>query len=74
MPKNTGAGVILAGLSMICGFALIWHIWWLAVAAFAGVIGGVIIHTFNYHRDYHIPADEVARVESERGRLLAQQA
>ena len=74
MPKNTGAGVILAGLSMICGFALIWHIWWLAVAAFAGVIGGAIIHTFNYHRDYHIPADEVARVESERGRLLAQQA
>jgi len=74
MPKNTGAGVILAGLSMICGFAMIWHIWWLAIAAFAGVIGGVIIHTFNYHRDFHLSADEVARVEGERSRLLAQQS
>ncbi|MGK9797788.1 MetQ/NlpA family ABC transporter substrate-binding protein, partial [Salmonella enterica subsp. enterica] len=27
MPKNTGAGIILAGLSTVLGFALIWHMW-----------------------------------------------
>ena len=28
-------------------------------------------HTFNYDRDYHIPAEEVERVEAERTRMLA---
>merc|ERR1711965_39990 len=27
MPKNTGAGIILAGLSVVLGVALIWYIW-----------------------------------------------
>jgi cytochrome o ubiquinol oxidase subunit 1 len=25
-----------------------------------------IVHTFNYKRDYYIPADEVVRTEAER--------
>jgi len=74
MPKSTGAGFILAVLAMICGFAMIWHIWWLAPAAFVAFLATVIIHSFNAHRDFHIPAEEVARVEAERSRLLAQQA
>ncbi|MDB5974573.1 MAG: ubiquinol oxidase subunit [Nevskia sp.] len=72
MPKNTGAGVILAFLAMACGFAMIWHIWWMAGASFVGLIGSAIVHTFNYHRDFHIPAEEVARIEDTRSRLLAQ--
>jgi len=71
MPKNTGAGIILAGLSTLCGFALIWHMWLLAAMAFAAIVGGAIYHTFNYNRDYHIPADAVARVETERSLQLA---
>jgi cytochrome o ubiquinol oxidase subunit 1 len=74
MPKSTPAGLILALAALACGFALIWHIWWLAAASFFGFIATVIIHSFNYHRDFHIPAEEVARVEAERTRLLAQQA
>ncbi len=71
MPKNTAAGVVLAGISLICGFALVWHIWWLAGASFFALIAGAIYHSFNYDRDYHIPADEVTRVEAERTRQLA---
>jgi len=74
MPSNTGAGIILAGIATVCGFALIWHIWWLAAVSFAGLIGSAIIHTFNYKRDYHIPAEEVAATEAERIRLAAQGA
>ena len=74
MPSNTGAGILLAGVATVCGFALIWHIWWLAIASFAGLIGGAIFHTFNYKRDYHIPAEEVAATEAERIRLAAQGA
>jgi cytochrome o ubiquinol oxidase subunit 1 len=71
MPSNTGAGVIIAGLATICGFALVWYIWWLAALSFAGVVIASIIHTFNYGRDYHIPADEVRATEAARDRQLA---
>jgi len=66
MPRNTGAGVVLAGLSTILGFGLIWHIWWIAAPALVALILGSIIHTFNYKRDYHIPVDVVAAKEAER--------
>ncbi len=26
----------------------------------------VLVHTFNYKRDYYIPADDVVRIESDR--------
>ncbi|TDR89654.1 cytochrome o ubiquinol oxidase subunit I [Enterovirga rhinocerotis] len=70
MPHNTWAGIVLAGLAMVCGFALIWYIWWLAALSFAAIIATTIAHTFNYDRDYHIPAEEVVRAEEERTRLL----
>jgi cytochrome o ubiquinol oxidase subunit I len=71
MPRNTGTGVIIAGLSTICGFALVWYIWWLAALAFAGIVIASILHTFNYARDYHIPAEEVRATEDARDRQLA---
>ncbi len=71
MPANTGAGIIIAGLSTLLGFALIWHMWLIAALSFAAIVGGTIYHTFNYKRDYYIPAEEVARTEAERTRLLA---
>ncbi|PGH58514.1 cytochrome o ubiquinol oxidase subunit I [Azospirillum palustre] len=73
MPSNTGTGIILAGLSTALGFALIWHIWWLAAVSFIGLLAVAINHTFNYNRDFHIPVDEVVRTENERTRLLSGQ-
>ncbi|CAJ0785148.1 MULTISPECIES: cytochrome o ubiquinol oxidase subunit I [Ralstonia] len=71
MPKGTAAGIVLAGLSTVCGFALIWHIWWLAILSFAATIVSAIIHTFNYKRDYYIPAEDVVRTEASRTQLMA---
>jgi cytochrome o ubiquinol oxidase subunit 1 len=73
MPSNTGAGIILAGISVALGFAMVWHIWWLAAVSFIGLLVVAIGHTFNYNRDFHIPVDEVVRTESERTRLLSGQ-
>lgn len=74
MPKNTSAGVILAVLSAAFGFAMIWHMWLVAGVSFAAVLIYAIAHTFNYKRDYYIPAEEVVRTEAERTRLLANHA
>ncbi|VVE01661.1 cytochrome o ubiquinol oxidase subunit I [Pandoraea cepalis] len=72
MPKNTGAGIILAGLATVCGFGLIWHMWLVVIVAFVALLATAIGHTFNYHREYYIPADQVEQTEAARTRLLAQ--
>jgi cytochrome o ubiquinol oxidase subunit 1 len=70
MPKNTGAGFIIGMLATGMGFALIWHMWLFAALGFAATVIAAIVHTFNYDRDYHIPADAVTRAEDERTRAL----
>jgi cytochrome o ubiquinol oxidase subunit I len=45
--------------------------WWLAAASFAGLLAVAIGHTFNYKRDFDIPAETVVQTEGERTRLLA---
>ena len=72
MPKNTAAGMVLAGLSTVLGFALIWYIWWLAALSFVALIAAAIIHTFNYNRDYYLPAEDVVRLEGQRTARLAE--
>jgi cytochrome o ubiquinol oxidase subunit 1 len=68
MPHNTGAGVIISAIAMVMGFAMIWYIWWLAALSLVALVAAIIIHTFNYNRDYYVPADEVAEIENARGR------
>ena len=74
MPKNTGAGMVLAALSTVLGFALVWYIWWLAALSFVGLIAAAIGHTFNYDRDEIIPLEDVARLESLRTAQLGGRA
>jgi len=71
MPSNTGAGVILAGLATVMGFALIWYMWWLAALSFFALIAYAIFHTFNYKRDYYIPAETVQATEDAHTKALA---
>ncbi|MDR3369963.1 cytochrome o ubiquinol oxidase subunit I [Rhodoferax sp.] len=71
MPKNTAAGVVIAGLCTVMGFALIWQMWLIAAVSFAAVLVSAIVHTFNYKRDFHIPADQVTRTENARTQALA---
>nr|WP_218140204.1 cytochrome o ubiquinol oxidase subunit I [Solimonas aquatica] len=71
MPSGTAAGFTLASISAVCGFALIWHIWWLGAAAFFSLVLSAIIHTFNYKRDFYIKSEQVRRVEDARTQQLA---
>ncbi|MBV7413821.1 MULTISPECIES: cytochrome o ubiquinol oxidase subunit I [unclassified Aeromonas] len=65
MPKNSGAGVVIAALSVVFGFAMIWHIWWMAIAGFVGMIATWIIHSFNEDVDYYVQVDEIERIEGQ---------
>ncbi|GAA4163305.1 cytochrome o ubiquinol oxidase subunit I [Shinella granuli] len=70
MPKNTGTGVVLSAISVVLAFALIWYIWWLAALSFIALIAVSIAHTFNYDRDFFIPAETVTATEDAHTKLL----
>lgn len=65
MPRNAAAGVIISAFSLVFGFALIWHIWWMAVVGLVGMIATFIVRSFNYDIDYYVSVEEVERVERE---------
>ena len=71
MPSNTGTGVILGALSVGFGVGMIWYMWWLAVVSFACIVAVLIGHSFNYSRDFHIPAADVTATEDARTATLA---
>jgi len=71
MPSNTGTGVILGALSTAFAVAMIWYVWWLAGLSFLAILVVSIVHSFNYTRDFHIPAADVTREEDARTAALA---
>ncbi|MEM8791341.1 MAG: cytochrome o ubiquinol oxidase subunit I [Pseudomonadota bacterium] len=71
MPHYTATGVVVSGIMTVMGFALVWHIWWLAALTFVASLAYGIAHTFNYKRDYYVPANEVQQIESTRLRAMA---
>ena len=45
--------------------------WLFAALGFLALVGSAIYHTFNYDRDFHIPAEAVQRAEDARTHALA---
>lgn len=71
MPKDTPHGFIIAALAFVFGFAMIWHIWWLAILSALGMLFTVIARSMDDDTHYIIPAAEVRRIEDERYRQSA---
>ncbi|WP_354859002.1 cytochrome o ubiquinol oxidase subunit I [Acetobacter fabarum] len=65
MPRNTGAGFIIAVFGFVMCFSLVWHIWWLAIIGFIGTIATFIVRTYDMDTDYYVPAAEVERIEAQ---------
>lgn len=65
MPRNTGVGVFIGLFSLIFGFAMIWYIWWMAIAGVVGILGCMIWRSFDNDVDYYVPVEEIERIEGE---------
>jgi cytochrome o ubiquinol oxidase subunit 1 len=68
LPKNSGAGLMIAIAAGVTGFAIVWHIWWLAIVAFT--IGAIILiaRLTNDDTEYVLTAKEVEVIENARTR------
>ena len=71
MPKNTASGLVNGALAAVFGFAMVWHIWWLAGVGAAGMTVALILRAADEDTAYTIPAAEVSRIEALRDEQLA---
>ena len=71
LPKNSPAGLIIAVSAFTLGFGIIWHIWWLVVVAFVGLIVTIVVRTSNDDSEYVLTASEVERLERAAGERFA---
>ncbi|WP_246792641.1 cytochrome o ubiquinol oxidase subunit I [Burkholderia perseverans] len=67
MPSNTSAGFFIGMFSLVLGFAGVWHIWWMAIIGFVGIVATAIIYSSQKNEGYYIPADTVRKIEEQRG-------
>ncbi|QDW50769.1 cytochrome o ubiquinol oxidase subunit I [Burkholderia sp. KBS0801] len=63
MPSNTCAGLVIAVFSLVLGFALVWHIWWMAIGGLVGIIATLVVYSSRDNDGYYIPASKVRRIE-----------
>jgi len=62
-PNNTPTGFVCAFFATTMGFALIWHIWWLAIAGVFGAWATFVVFAWRDRTETEIPADVVALID-----------
>jgi cytochrome o ubiquinol oxidase subunit 1 len=72
MPRNSATGVVSAFFATVMGFALIWHIWWLAGVAFVGAYITFVAFAWRDHDEDRVPADVLARADRENRAIRAE--
>jgi len=65
LPKNTPIGMYMGGFALVCSFALIWYIWWMAIIGLVGILTCLIIRLSDDDTDFYLPAAEVEKIENE---------
>jgi cytochrome o ubiquinol oxidase subunit 1 len=68
LPRNSPTGFVVAFFAVVTGFALIWHIWWIAAVGLAGAFATFVVFAWRDHSEYELSAAALAEVDSRRPR------
>lgn len=68
LPKNTGAGVLFGASSLLFGFAMVWHIAWLAVAGLLAMLAIIVWRSADDDTEYRLTPAAIGLLEGERFR------
>jgi len=61
VPKNTLTGFVNAFFAVVIGFALIWHIWWMAALGAIGAFVTFLAFAFREQDEVEMTAETIAR-------------
>ena len=59
-----------SGPMTVFGFAMIWHIWWLAIVSLVGTVAYFAIHAARDDQGYMVPVETIERIEAEQHKRL----
>jgi len=71
LPKGSAFGVIVGALAFAFGFAMVWHIWWAAIASACVIAAAVIVRSSQDETEYCLAAEFVRKIEDQRYRDMA---
>jgi cytochrome o ubiquinol oxidase subunit 1 len=63
VPTNTATGVVNAFFAVVTGFALIWHIWWMAALGLLCVFATFLAFAFRDEEELEVPAKTIAEFD-----------
>jgi len=63
MPHNSAIGVVTAFFATITGFALIWHIWWIAILGILAAVVAMLFSGWSDEREREVTATEISEME-----------
>ena len=64
IPKHSSVGFFIGLNSLIVGFAVVWHIWWLAIIGIFGIIGYALVRLTSDQTEFTFSSAEVAKFEN----------
>ena len=64
MPKPSALGIVVAFFAFVGGFALVWHIWWLALIGLGGVVAAGLTRAWQTEHEFEVT---LAEIEGARG-------
>jgi cytochrome o ubiquinol oxidase subunit 1 len=63
MPTNSATGFVTAFFAVVIGFAMIWHIWWMAGLGVFGAFVTLLAFAFRRRSEIEVPAEQIARFD-----------
>jgi cytochrome o ubiquinol oxidase subunit I len=66
VPTNSANGFVTAFFAVITGFALIWHIWWMAILGLLCAAATLVSFGWTDRSERHISGEELAHAEQAR--------
>jgi cytochrome o ubiquinol oxidase subunit 1 len=71
VPRNSANGFVTAFFAVVTGFALIWHIWWMALLGLFCALGTLLVFAWVPRTEVEISAEILAAAERERSARAA---
>jgi cytochrome o ubiquinol oxidase subunit I len=71
VPRNDPIGIVLAFFAVTTGFALVWHIWWMAILGLICAFAALLVFAWRDDTHREVPAEDLATAD--RGHRRAEQ-
>ena len=64
LPRPSALGVVVAFFAFVGGFALVWHIWWLALVGLGGVVAAGLARAWQTEHEFEVEPALLAGFEA----------